>query len=101
MGWQMVKLMFAATVATLAATDITGLTAPFGSLGITGLLAWYIIWDVKYTRPANEERLERMVLNSEAKHDQLAAQFTESLTEERNLRREMHEAFKCQAPRDS
>ena len=93
----MIKLILATSVIALATGDLTGYTTPFGSLGITGLLAWYIIYDVKYTRPANEDRLERMAKSHEDKSLAMSTQFTDSLREERDMRKEILDTFKCNA----
>jgi hypothetical protein len=82
----MIKGLLISSTLLLAATDVTGYTTPFGTMGITGLLAWYIIYDVRYTRPANEARLERM-----------STLFTDSLREERELRHKMLDKFQCKA----
>ncbi len=68
------------TVPLFAVSDATGGTAPWGTLGIFAILAWYLWYDTTITKPAMRQEAT-----------DLTTQFLKQLEDERALYRQFLE----------
>lgn len=93
----MIKLSALCAVAVLATTDTVGITPPWGSLGIAGVLAWYLYYDVRHTRPAerksHNEHVEQIIAASDRHNRAIVDDFRADLEAERQLRDSTAERF--------
>ena len=54
-------LLVTITVPLFAVSDATGVTAPYGTLGIFAILAWYLWYDTTVAKPAIRQEIKDIV----------------------------------------
>jgi hypothetical protein len=93
----MLKVSALFAVVALASADIVGPTFPFGSLGVSAVLGWYLYYDTRHARPAERKdhnaHVEKIMQQSERHNREIVDDFRGDLEKERQSRDAMTESF--------